>query len=41
MTTVLTGTAIVPPPEFTLEEGDVVIITIENIGTLENEVMQV
>jgi 2-keto-4-pentenoate hydratase/2-oxohepta-3-ene-1,7-dioic acid hydratase in catechol pathway len=38
---VLTGTAIVPPPEFTLEEGDVVIITIENIGTLENEVMQV
>jgi 2-dehydro-3-deoxy-D-arabinonate dehydratase len=41
MTTVLTGTAIVPPPEFTLEEGDVVIISIENIGTLENEVMQV
>jgi 2-dehydro-3-deoxy-D-arabinonate dehydratase len=41
MTTVLTGTAIVPPPEFTLEEGDVVIITIEGIGTLENEVMQV
>lgn len=41
MTTVLTGTSIVPPPELTLEEGDVVIITIEGIGTLENEVMQV
>ena len=38
MTTVLTGTAIVPPPDFTLEEGDVVVITVENIGTLENEV---
>ena len=40
MTTVLTGTAIVPPPEFTLQEGDVVIITIEGIGTLENDVVE-
>ena len=38
MTTVLTGTSLVPPPEFTLQEGDVVSITIENIGTLENDV---
>ena len=38
MTTVLTGTAIVPPPDFTLEEGDVVSITIDGIGTLENGV---
>jgi 2-dehydro-3-deoxy-D-arabinonate dehydratase len=37
MTTVLTGTAIVPPPDFTLEHGDVVTITIGSIGTLENE----
>ena len=41
MTTVLTGTAIVPPPEFTLEEGDLVVITLEGIGTLQNEVMVV
>ncbi len=41
MTTVLTGTAIVPPPEFTLEEGDVVSITIDGIGTLENGVVSV
>lgn len=41
MTTVLTGTAIVPPPEFTLQEGDQVVITIEGIGVLENEVMVV
>ena len=40
MTTVLTGTAIVPPPEFTLQEGDVVVITIEGIGTLENDVVE-
>ena len=38
MTTVLTGTAIVPPPDFTLEEGDAVSITIDGIGTLENGV---
>ena len=41
MTTVLTGTAVVPPPEFTLQEGDIVAIRIENIGTLENEVVVV
>ncbi len=41
LTTVLTGTAIVPPPEFTLREGDVVTITIEGIGSLENEVIEV
>ena len=41
LTTVLTGTAIVPPPEFTLNEGDVVTITIAGIGSLENGVMEV
>jgi 2-dehydro-3-deoxy-D-arabinonate dehydratase len=34
----MTGTGIVPPNEFTLQKGDVVKITIENIGTLENTV---
>ena len=41
MTTVLTGTPVVPPPEFTLQEGDVVRITIESIGALENDVVVV
>ena len=41
MTTVLTGTAIVPPPDFTLQEGDIVTISIESIGVLENDVMVV
>ena len=41
MTTVLTGTSIVPPPDFTLQEGDNVSITIEGIGTLENDVIVV
>ena len=41
MTAVLTGTAIVPPPDFTLQEGDVVEITIEGIGTLANDVVEV
>ena len=41
MTTVLTGTAIVPPPEFTLREDDVVKITLEGIGVLENTVVEV
>jgi 2-dehydro-3-deoxy-D-arabinonate dehydratase len=41
MTTVLTGTAIVPPPNFTLQEEDVVTITIEGIGVLENNVIVV
>jgi len=34
-----TGTGIVPPNDFTLNEGDVVAITIEGIGTLENTVV--
>ena len=41
MTTVLTGTSIVPPPDFTLQEGDRVIISIQNIGVLENDVIEV
>ena len=41
MTTVLTGTSIVPPPDFSLQPGDNVIITIDEIGTLENSVIQV
>ena len=41
MMTVLTGTAIVPPPEITLQEGDVVNITLEGIGELENDVIVV
>ena len=41
MTTVLTGTAIVPPPELSLKEDDVVTITIEGIGVLENTVIEV
>ena len=41
MTTVLTGTSIVPPPDFSLHPGDNVIITIDEIGTLENSVIQV
>ena len=41
MTAVLTGTAIVPPPDFTLQEGDFVEITIEGIGTLANDVVKV
>ena len=41
MTAVLTGTAIVPPPDFTLRENDVVSISIDGIGTLENEVVVV
>ena len=41
MTTVLTGTAIVPPPEVTLQEGDEVSIQIEGIGILENDVVVV
>jgi 2-dehydro-3-deoxy-D-arabinonate dehydratase len=32
----LTGTGIVPPDDFTLQEGDKVRITISGIGTLEN-----
>ena len=41
MTAVLTGTSIVPPPDFTLQEGDSVSISIEGIGTLVNDVIVV
>jgi 2-dehydro-3-deoxy-D-arabinonate dehydratase len=34
----MTGTGIVPPSRFTLDHGDLIRITIEPIGTLENEV---
>jgi 2-dehydro-3-deoxy-D-arabinonate dehydratase len=34
----MTGTGIVPPSSFTLASGDLIRITIEPIGTLENEV---
>lgn len=34
----LTGTGLVPPDHFTLQQNDVVHITIENIGTLTNTV---
>jgi 2-dehydro-3-deoxy-D-arabinonate dehydratase len=37
----LTGTGIVPPESFTLEEGDVVSMTISGIGTLTNPVIRV
>jgi 2-dehydro-3-deoxy-D-arabinonate dehydratase len=37
----LTGTGIVPPPDFTLQPGDIVQITIETIGTLRNVVQTV
>jgi 2-dehydro-3-deoxy-D-arabinonate dehydratase len=37
----MTGTGIVPDSSFTLKEGDVVAITIEGIGTLENTVERV
>ena len=36
----LTGTGIIPPDEFTLENGDMVSIKISNIGTLSNPVVQ-
>jgi 2-dehydro-3-deoxy-D-arabinonate dehydratase len=34
----MTGTGIVPPSSFTLAGGDSICITIEPIGTLENDV---
>jgi 2-dehydro-3-deoxy-D-arabinonate dehydratase len=37
----LTGTGIVPPDSFTLEQGDVVEIQISGIGTLVNSVVTV
>jgi 2-dehydro-3-deoxy-D-arabinonate dehydratase len=36
----MTGTGIVPPSEFTLEDGDDVTITIDGIGTLENPIVR-
>jgi 2-dehydro-3-deoxy-D-arabinonate dehydratase len=36
----MTGTGIVPPDDFTLAAGDKVRITIDPIGTLENDVVQ-
>jgi 2-dehydro-3-deoxy-D-arabinonate dehydratase len=36
----MTGTGIVPPDSFTLKSGDRIRITIEPIGTLENDVIQ-
>ena len=41
MTTFLTGTPIIPPPEFSLLEGDLVRIEITDIGILENSVVTV
>ena len=41
MTTFLTGTPIIPPPEFSLLQGDIVSISITDIGTLENNVVLV
>ncbi|MBA47200.1 MAG: fumarylacetoacetate hydrolase [Dehalococcoidia bacterium] len=40
-TTVMTGTGTIPPEEFTLKPGDEIAITIENIGTLTNTVIEV
>ncbi len=37
----LTGTGIVPPPEFTLRSGDVVTVSIDGVGTLTNPVVRV
>jgi len=36
----LTGTGVVPPDDFTLQDGDMVIIEIEDIGILRNPVAQ-
>lgn len=36
----LTGTGIVPPTDFTLEEGDIITIDIKEIGTLRNIVQK-
>jgi 2-dehydro-3-deoxy-D-arabinonate dehydratase len=36
----MTGTGIVPPDTFTLKSGDSIRITIDPIGTLENDVIQ-
>jgi len=41
LTVLLTGTSIIPPSDFSLREGDVIFIDIEDIGTLENPVVGV
>jgi 2-dehydro-3-deoxy-D-arabinonate dehydratase len=38
LTVLLTGTALVPEGDFTLHEGDEIVIEIEDVGTLENTV---
>jgi len=35
---IMTGTGIVPGSDFTLQSGDTIKITIDNIGTLINDV---
>jgi 2-dehydro-3-deoxy-D-arabinonate dehydratase len=37
----LTGTGVVPPDEFTLDAGDRVVISVEEIGTLSNDISYV
>jgi 2-dehydro-3-deoxy-D-arabinonate dehydratase len=37
----LTGTSIVPPPPYTAEEGDLVGISIDGLGTLQNRLVRV
>ena len=37
----LTGAGIVPPADFTLQPDDIVTITIDAIGTLQNRVIEV
>jgi len=39
--TLLTGTGVVPPDDFTLQAGDLVKITVTGVGTLENPVIVV
>jgi 2-dehydro-3-deoxy-D-arabinonate dehydratase len=38
---VMTGTGVVPPDTFTLQDGDVVHITFEGLGTLTNPVVEI
>jgi len=41
VTVLLTGTTLVPPDDFSLVEGDIVRIRLEDVGTLENRVVAV
>jgi len=36
----LTGTGVVPPDDFTLEDGDVITMEVTGIGTLSNPVVK-